>query len=202
LYCLILFFQSMVMHKLNVICFALPFIFSTHFISAQDASLISMREESSKIEKKLVVDTGSRRWGKGVMYSLNFSQASLSNWSAGGDKFSLSVNSILNTYANYKKGRNSWDNSFEFLFGYVNSTSLGSRKNDDRFDFVSKYGYSLNKRLNIASLFNLRSQFFKGYTYDGVSRILHPISCRLATSYKALGLITSRIPLYLYMDRL
>jgi len=82
----------------------------------------------------------------------------------------ISVSSILNTYANYKKGKNSWDNNFEFNFGYVNSTSLGSRKNDDRFDLVSKYGYALNNKLNIAALFNLRSQFFKGYTYEGVTK--------------------------------
>jgi hypothetical protein len=133
----------------------------------QDLSVKAMQEESIKTSKKLVVDTSSKTWKKGILYSLNFSQASLSNWSAGGDKFSLSVSSILNTYANYKKGKNSWDNSFEFNFGYVNSTSLGSRKNDDRFDLVSKYGYALNNKLNIAALFNLRSQFFKGYTYEG-----------------------------------
>ena len=136
----------------------------------QDLSVKAMQEESIKTTKKLVVDTSSKTWKKGIIYSLNFSQASLSNWSAGGDKFSLSVSSILNTYANYKKGKNSWDNSFEFNFGYVNSTSLGSRKNDDRFDLVSKYGYALNNKLNIAALFNLRSQFFKGYTYEGVTK--------------------------------
>lgn len=136
----------------------------------QDLSVKALQEESIKTTKKLVVDTSSKTWKKGILYSLNFSQASLSNWSAGGDKFSLSVSSILNTYANYKKGKNSWDNSFEFNFGYVNSTSLGSRKNDDRFDLVSKYGYALNNKLNIAALFNLRSQFFKGYTYEGVTK--------------------------------
>lgn len=155
------------MYKVIGICLFLTCVIITQSISAQDASLMSMREEASKIEKKLVIDTSSKRWKKGVMYSLNFSQASLSNWSAGGDKFSLSVSSILNTYANYKKDKNSWDNSFEFLFGYVNSTSLGSRKNDDRFDLVSKYGYNISKHISLAALFNLRSQFFKGYTYDG-----------------------------------
>jgi hypothetical protein len=133
----------------------------------QDLSIKAMQEESIKTTKKLVLDTTSTTWKKGVLYSLNFSQASLSNWSAGGDKFSLSVSSVLNTYANYKKSKHSWDNSFEFLLGYVNSTSLGSRKNDDRFDLVSKYGYALQKKISLATLFNLRSQFFKGYTYDG-----------------------------------
>ena len=139
-------------------------------VLCQDNAVKALQEESIKTSKKLVLDTSYKTWKKGVLYSLNFSQASVSNWSAGGDKFSLSVSSILNTYANYKKGKNSWDNSFEFNFGYVNSTSLGSRKNDDRFDLVSKYGYALNDKLNIAALFNLRSQFFKGYTYEGVTK--------------------------------
>ena len=134
--------------------------------AAQDASVIDLWEETTNVEQKLELDTSRLLWKKGILYSLNFSQASLSNWSAGGDKFSLSVSSILNTYANYKKGRHTWDNFFESLFGYVNSTSLGSRKNDDRFDLVSKYGYILNKKISVAALLNLRSQFFKGYTYD------------------------------------
>ncbi len=133
----------------------------------QDLSVKALQEESIKSTKKLVEDTSSKTWKKGILYSLNFSQASLSNWSAGGDKFSLSVSSVLNTYANYKKAKHSWDNNFEFLLGYVNSTSLGSRKNDDRFDLVSKYGYALNNKFSLAALFNLRSQFFKGFTYDG-----------------------------------
>ena len=55
---------------------------------------------------------------------------------------------------------------FDFNLGYVKTTSLGSRKNDDRIDFLSKYGYALNSKLNVAGLFNFRSQLFKGYTYD------------------------------------
>ena len=32
-------------------------------------------------------------------------------------------------------------------FGYIKTTSLGSRKNDDRIDFISKYGYTLNTQI-------------------------------------------------------
>jgi hypothetical protein len=72
----------------------------------------------------------------------------------------------LSLFAFYKKDKHSWDNTFDFNLGYVKTTSLGSRKNDDRFDLLSKYGYALNSKLNVAGLFNFRSQFFKGYTYD------------------------------------
>src|SRR5688572_32984144 len=133
---------------------------------SQDPTVKQLRAESDKTIKKDPADTIPKTWRKGGIYGLNISQASLNNWAAGGDEFSLSVNSLLSLYAFYKKGKSSWDNTFDFNLGYVKTTSLGSRKNDDRFDLLSKYGYALNSKLNVAGLFNFRSQFFKGFTYD------------------------------------
>jgi hypothetical protein len=42
---------------------------------------------------------------------------------------------------------------------------LGNRKSSDRVDFTSKYGYALKKKLNLAALTNVRSQFANGYSY-------------------------------------
>ena len=140
-------------------------VFSSLFSYSQDETVKKIRSESEKNIKKNPADTTSKTWKKGGLYSLNLSQGSLNNWAAGGDKFSLAVNSLLSLYAFYKKDKNSWDNTFDFNLGYVNTTSLGSRKNDDRFDLLSKYGYALTSKLNAATLFNLRSQLFKGYTY-------------------------------------
>lgn len=139
------------------------------YIHAQDETVKKLRSDAEKTIKKDPADTTAKTWKAGGLYSLNVSQASLSNWAAGGDDFSLAVNSLLSLYAFYKKDKHSWDNTFDFNLGYVNTTSLGSRKNDDRFDLLSKYGYALNDKLNISGLFNLRSQFFKGFTFpDGV----------------------------------
>ena len=134
--------------------------------TAQDPSVANMKKMSERTIKKDADDTLKKEWKKGGLYSLNISQGSLSNWAAGGDEFTFSINSLLNLYAFYKKEKNSWDNSFDFNLGYVNTTSLGSRKNDDRFDLLSKYGYAISPKMNIAGLVNLRSQFFKGYTYS------------------------------------
>jgi len=146
--------------------FILPVLFLFPlFISAQDGAVKNLQSESGKSIKKDPADTAIKIWRKGGLYSLNLSQGSLNNWAAGGDKFSLAVNSLLSLYAFYKKDKHSWDNTFDFNLGYIKTTSLGSRKNDDRFDLLSKYGYAIAPRLNVAALFNLRSQFFKGYTY-------------------------------------
>jgi hypothetical protein len=143
----------------------LPGLLSLIICFGQDETVKKLQSETAKAIKKDPSDTIPKTWKKGGLYSLNVSQGSLSNWAAGGDNFSLSINSILNLYAFYKKEKHSWDNSFDFNLGYINTTSLGNRKNDDRFDLLSKYGYALAPKLNLAGLFNLRSQFFKGYTF-------------------------------------
>lgn len=141
-------------------------------VSAQDQTIKALQADAGKTIKKDAADTSKKTWRKGGLYNLNIAQASLSNWAAGGDDFSLAINSLLSLYAFYQKDRHSWDNTFDFNLGYVNTTSLGSRKNDDRFDLLSKYGYSLNPKLNLAVLANIRSQFFKGYTFGNNTKTL------------------------------
>lgn len=133
--------------------------------NAQDAVIRRLQTESLRPVKKYVPDSLIKKWKSGGNYILTIGQGSLSNWAAGGDQFSFTINTILQLYSYYRKDRNSWDNTLDIFFGYINTTSLGSRKNDDRFDLISKYGYSLNKKLNLATLFNIRSQFIRGYTY-------------------------------------
>ncbi|MFM7511148.1 MAG: DUF3078 domain-containing protein [Bacteroidota bacterium] len=133
--------------------------------NAQDATIRKLQVESLRPVKKYVPDSLIKKWKSGGNYTLTVGQGSLSNWAAGGDQFSFTLNTILQLFSYYRKGRNSWDNTLDIFFGYINTTSLGSRKNDDRFDLISKYGYSLNKKINLATLFNVRSQFIPGYTY-------------------------------------
>jgi hypothetical protein len=123
---------------------------SGEILPAQDNTIINLKKESSVANNKTSIKTDTTKlWQKGLLYNLSFSQSSLTNWSAGGDKFSVSMGSILNLFAKYAKGRNTFDNSFDFNFGYVNSTSIGARKNDDRFDLVSKYGRAINEKANL-----------------------------------------------------
>jgi hypothetical protein len=148
------------------ILFLVSLVLLSSVIFAQDKSVKQLQSESSRVIKKDPADTIPKIWRTGGLYNINLSQGALNNWAAGGDEFSISLNSYLNLYAFYKKDRHSWDNTLDFNLGFVNSTSLGSRKNDDRLDVLSKYGYALTPKLNFASLFNFRSQFFKGYTYS------------------------------------
>ena len=70
---------------------------------------------------------------------------------------------------------------------YLNTTSLGSRKNDDRFDLLSKLGYALHPKLDLAALFNIRTQFAKGYNYTS-SNTKELLSNFFAPAYVLLSL--------------
>jgi hypothetical protein len=153
--------------------------------TAQDETIKKLKIESDKTIKKDGSDTIKRNWRKGGLFNLNASQASLNNWAAGGDNFSVSINSLLSLFAFYKKDKYSWDNTLDVNFGYVRTTSLGSRKNDDRFDLLSKYGYALSNKWNLTGLFNFRTQMARGYTYpDGVKKFS---SAFLSPAYILLG---------------
>lgn len=153
---------------------------------SQDQTVKGLKDESAKTIKKDEKDTANIVWRKGGLYSLNLAQGSLSNWAAGGDEFSLSVTSYLNLFSFYKKDKHSWDNTLDFNFGYLKTSSLGARKNDDRLDFLSKYGYSLSKHLNLAALFNFRTQLARGYTYPDNVRTFS--SAFLSPAYVLLSL--------------
>jgi hypothetical protein len=138
-------------------------IISTGF--SQDKSVQDLKSETNKEIKKDPNDTIPKTWKTGGLINLNFNQGALSNWSAGGDKSSYSLSAFLNVFAFYSKGKNSWDNSLDLAYGVVSTSSLGSRKADDRIDLVSKYGYNVGKKWFLSALFNFRSQFAKGYSY-------------------------------------
>lgn len=142
--------------------FAIIFI---SFVCAQDGTVKDLKKDAMKSIKKDDKDTTQRTWKTGGRFNLNVNQGSLSNWSAGGDKFTFSLNTYLNLFAHYEKEKHSWDNSLDLAYGIVNTTSLGSRKSSDRIDLVSKYGYALNKHLNLALLANMRTQFANGFNF-------------------------------------
>lgn len=135
-------------------------------LQAQDGTVKDLKKDSEKSISKDPKDTAQKIWKTGGQFNLNINQGSLSNWAAGGDKFSFSLNSYLNLYAFYKKNKHSWDNNLDLAYGIVNTTSLGSRKASDRIDFLSKYGYALSKHWNVGALLNLRTQFTQGYAYS------------------------------------
>ena len=135
---------------------------------AQNIAVAKLRSETSRSIRK-DNDTSYYNWKQGGMYNFNLAQSSLSNWAAGGDNFNMAINSYFNYYAYFQKPRQSWDNNLDLNLGFVQSTSLGGRKNDDRIDVLSKYGYRIDSTgmWFLSGLFNFRSQLFDGYSFSG-----------------------------------
>lgn len=138
-------------------------------VNAQDATVKQLKEASDKKINKDPNDTIPKLWKKGGLFTLNLAQGSLSNWQGGGDKSSFSAVAFANLFAYYKNGKHAWDNTLDLGYGYVSTTSLGTRKSDDRIDLLSKYGYDIGKKWYLSTLFNFRTQFSPGYAYTNVS---------------------------------
>ncbi|MDO6433824.1 DUF3078 domain-containing protein [Flavitalea sp. BT771] len=141
-------------------------------LSRAQNKILGLRDEANRSITKDPADTIPQTWKTGGIYNLNFNQAALSNWAAGGDKSSLSLSTLLSLYAFYKEGKHNWDNTLDMAYGLVQSTSLGTRKADDRIDLVSKYGYDIGKKWYLSGLVNFRSQFAKGFAYEDTARRL------------------------------
>ena len=139
-------------------------------VAAQDASVKALKTSASTSTS---TDTTKRPnaqgWTTGLILSVSLTQVSNSNWvAAGGDKFSLSTATSLNAYASRKWGKKTWDNILDVNYGLVKTTTLGTRKINDRIEFISKFGYTPDhwKNLRLSLLGQIRSQLTNGYEYD------------------------------------
>jgi len=103
---------------------------------------------------------------------MTISQTSLTNWAAGGEN-SISLNGLVNLFANYKKENSSWDNTLDIGYGVIKQYKSGEYKDrnwiksDDKLDFASKYGQKASKDWYYAAMVNFKSQMTPGFVYSG-----------------------------------
>jgi len=105
--------------------------------------------------------------------SATLNQVSFTNWAQGGDN-SVSFTLIGLMNAKYAKERHHWDNYASLLIGVIRTKEFGVRKNDDKLELETKYGYDLNnkKTVSLSLLSNFRSQFANGYNYPDDSTVI------------------------------
>jgi len=120
---------------------------------------------------------------KGLITQIGFSQLSLMNWSAGGYG-SISLNTYIDAYGNYKRKRVAWDNEIQLGYGFI-QTFDGSKikKSDDRIILDSKFGWQQTKTLYWSAILNFRSQFADGKNAKDVRT-----SSFMAPAYLSLGI--------------
>jgi hypothetical protein len=123
-------------------------------------------------------------WKTETITGLSFSQASLSNWAAGGEN-AISGNVYLNFAAQYLKKKTDLETRLALAYGLNKQSSLKLRKVEDKIDLSVKYGYVLNPKLNLTTLFGFKSQFADGFDYKTNDSVA--ISSFLAPGYFMLG---------------
>lgn len=105
-------------------------------------------------------------WKKGGNFNLSIQQVSLSNWSAGGAS-SSALNTGLLLFANYKKGDKIWDTKLTVNYGLNRQTgrAFPTRKTNDNFIFISKYGREISKKMYLSTQIDARTQLLRGFRY-------------------------------------
>lgn len=161
-------------------------------ISAQEIQKVA------KGKSDLMADTPAdtaRKWFVSGTGSLQFTQASFTNWASGGQN-SLGLVAWINFKANYVNGRHIWANTVDLGYGF-NILGKGSdadyNKTNDKIEITTGYGYEIhkNKKWYLTVLANFRTQFSAGYNYPDDSTV---ISNFLAPGYLVAGIGVTYAP--------
>lgn len=147
----------------------------------------------------------TKHWFINGTGSINFSQASFTNWAAGGEN-SMGLNASTNLKANYSKGKHAWGNTIGLGYGFniQGSGEYAFKKTNDRIELTSAYGYLLSTKENkwlLTALLNFRTQFANGFDYKNDTAYL--ISKFMAPGYLVAGAGFTYAPqkwFYLYMS--
>ena len=148
------------------------------------AALLCLTVVPALAQEAPAADTTAKapsNWTKGLLTQVGFSQLSLTNWAAGGVG-SISLNTYLDGYTNYKKDKYLWNNELQMGYGFIQNFEDGYKKSDDRLIFDSKFGYKATEKLYLSAVYNFRSQFADGYTGTTLTSAL------MAPAYMSLGL--------------
>ncbi len=141
-------------------------IFCCTQVFAQDNGIKDIQNQSSRNGTDDTSKKSNKVWKKGGNFSLNVGQGGSRNWASGAEKFSLSIATYANLYANRRIGKWSWDNTLDLGYALVNTSSQGVRKNDDKIDLFSKLGRDITKTISVSLVANFRSQFNDGFDYN------------------------------------
>lgn len=159
-------------------------------LSAQtDASIKSAKSTVTSAGNTLkkyqkFTDNDSVNWLFGGDATLTFSATSLTNWAAGGED-QIGMNTVVNVFANYKKGKRTFENYGTFAYGLLKKGERGAVKNDDRLHLMTKVGHQISPKWYYTASFLARTQFAPGYKYSAadtikISDFLNPLNLFLS----------------------
>ena len=139
-----------------------------------------------KVNKRFNVITP---WTLAGTFNAGITQTYYNNWSSGGTS-SLATLFVFKGSANYSSKKTSWENSLEIRNGWLKPSDDGLEKNDDKFEFITKYGIQAYKKWYYSAEIDFETQLFKGYDYPDretpISGFLSPAKTliKLGMDYK------------------
>jgi len=123
---------------------------------------------TSAIAQNTTTTEEDTTWTVGGNIGLFLQQVGLSNW-AGGGQNSLSYGMESQLYTNQATENHTWESSLQAAYGLVKQGDQGTRKNNDVLIITSKYGRFLSKKWQASAGIDFRTQFAKGFGYDGAT---------------------------------
>ncbi len=167
-------------------------------LSAQNGNFMG-EENIKQFRKESIKRTGSteidsaKKWEIGGNYGIQFTQASYSNWQAGGVN-SIAGNTIFSGFANYQANAKwVWSNALTLAYG-VNFQDTIFNKTDDRIELESRLDYLHSKSWSYSALTNFRTQFRPGYKNPGDIGDDLKVSDFMAPGYMLFGLGATHKP--------
>ena len=182
--------------KKFIFCFSLiSFLFCSAKVSGQervqsDAAIRQARQTASTgtgafRSYQRFIDNDSVNWIKGGDASLTFAATNLANWAAGGED-QIGMRAGVNLFANYKKGKRTFENYATIAYGILKTGERKGVKNDDRLHYTSKLGHQISPKFAYTGALVARTQMAPGYRYAGdeivakLSDFLAPINLYLS----------------------
>lgn len=140
--------------------------------------------DTSKAAKK---DTSY--WKKSGFFGVNGSSTWLSDWQGGGQD-NITVTSIFNFEAVYKKDKHEWTNKLDAQYGVIRPGGFKNfQKNLDQLFALSKYNINaFNKYWYYTAQGDFRTQFAPGYKYNGDTIVGRAASDLTSPAYIQLAL--------------
>lgn len=127
------------------------------FITTLFITTLNAQESDSKDT------TQTSNWKLESIFSLNITQSSFTNWSAGG-RNNISGLGFINASADYSKNNIKWANQLSTGLGGIQYFDEGLQKTDDLLDFQSTLSYGLKDPWYLSLLGGFRTQYINGFS--------------------------------------
>jgi len=105
-------------------------------------------------------------WKGGMEIGFTAAQASFSdNWKGGGVN-NLSILTYMNARAKYTRGKHSWENKFNVMYGMIKNQGEIMRKSQDLLLLTSDYNFRIHPKFQTFAGITLQTQVANGYHFE------------------------------------